>query len=297
MNDRKENRAWCWIAGHRWLAAGVILYGVCLGYVLSAVGFGEEGKVRQYIAQVSGQALHEPMPELPKMRAFRWPEIAMQRDPFQSATRQATQSSRKPTDAAQPPGEEEKHLAGKAAALIAALAATGNNYPAPAVFVKRWNLLSQELPEAQIATFTSRGQENDQRPIADLAAFNFDSAGSTSLRLGTSNVSINYVTLRETPINIGEKGRLGSYSITIKGHPKLYGHMEYFAQYCIWAIRSTRSSFTVRSAVRLFGDAARKTPPSNAAIQQSQAEAEGIRLTLTKNGENSTCEVEEADNK
>lgn len=95
MSDRKENRRWRWIAGHRWLAACVILYGVCLSYLLTAVAFGEERKVRQYIAQVSVQGLHEPMPDLPTMRTFQWPDIAMRRDPFQSVAQQATQASRK----------------------------------------------------------------------------------------------------------------------------------------------------------------------------------------------------------
>lgn len=205
-------------------------------------------------------------------------------------------SGLKPADTARPPAAGKKKSADKAAELTAALAATGNDYPAPAVFVKRWNLLSQALPEAQIATFTSRVRDHDQRPIADLAGFDFGAAGRTSLRLGTSSLYIDYVIPREIPTNIGVKRRLGSYSFTIEGHPKLYGHVEYFAQYCIWTIRSTKSSFTFGSAVRLFGDAAHKRPQSHAAILQSQADAEGVRLMLMKNGKNSTCSVEEAGN-
>ncbi len=184
--------------------------------------------------------------------------------------------------------EEQQKRAEKGGVLVAALAATGNDYPMPAVFVKRWNLLAQSMPEAQVATFTSRGHENDPRPIADLDGFNFNSAESTYLRLGISSVSIEYVSRRGNSMSANEQPN--SYSITIKGH-----HTKAFMQFCIWAIQSTRGSFTVRSAIDLLGDAVRYVPPSDATDRQHHAEAEGIRLTLRKTAENSTCEVRRAD--
>lgn len=95
MNERGKIRPRHWIAAHRWLAAAVILYGACLGYVLTTVGFGAEDAVRQYIAQVSGQTLHEPIPDLPTLHALQWPDVAMRRDPFQPVVRKATPAAQK----------------------------------------------------------------------------------------------------------------------------------------------------------------------------------------------------------
>jgi len=173
----------------------------------------------------------------------------------------------------------------KALPLRAALAATGNDYPTPALFVKRWNLLAKTLPEAQITTFTSRGHENDPRPTAKLEGFDFASAGPTSLQIGASGVSVDYVT---SP---------NYYSITTRNPPRAERGIRPFTQYCLWAIRSTRSSFTIRSAVQLFADAAHYVPPADATDRRRHAEAEGVSLTLRRSGEISTCEVREAPGK
>ena len=201
------------------------------------------------------------------------------------------------TTVAQTPAEAQPNLDDRALALEASLAATGNDYPLPAVFVKRWNLLTQWAPEAQITKFTSRGHENDPRPIADLDGFDFAGAERTDLQIGSSGESIEYVTIRDDPLNIGAKERPNAYTITIKGHQKADGRIHPFTQFCIWAIRSTRSSLTLHSAIQLFGDVARNKPPSNATDLQNHAEAEGISLLLRKNGENLTCEVKEAGSK
>ena len=95
MNEHGKIRPRHWIAAHRWLAAGVILYAACLGYVLTTVGFGAEDSVRQYIAQVSGQASREPIPELPTLHTVQWPDVAMRRDPFQPVARESTAAAQK----------------------------------------------------------------------------------------------------------------------------------------------------------------------------------------------------------
>ena len=194
------------------------------------------------------------------------------------------------TPAAQTPAEVQPNLDDRALALQASLAATGNDYPSPALFVKRWNLLTQWAPEAQITKFTSRGHENDPRPIADLDGFDFAGAERTYLQIGSSGKSIEYVTIRDDP-NIGATERPNSYSITISGDQK-----RVLGQLCIWVIRSTRSSFTLRSAIQLFGDAVHYVPPSNATDSRHHAEAEGVSLTV-RHRENETCEVKEASSK
>jgi hypothetical protein len=198
------------------------------------------------------------------------------------------------TEATQTAADAEQTSADKAAKLKAALAATGNDYPTPALFVKRWNLLTQWAPGALISKFTSQGHEKDPRPIADLDAFDYVGAERTYLQIGSSDNFIEYVTLRDDPRNIGAKERPNSYSITIKGQQTAKGHISPFTQICLWEILSTRSSFTLHSAIQLIEDATRNKPPVNAAVLQNHAEAEGTRLILTKNGESSTCEVEEA---
>ena len=45
MSDSGKNRPWNWIASHRWFAAGMTLYAICLGYVLTTIGFREDGSV------------------------------------------------------------------------------------------------------------------------------------------------------------------------------------------------------------------------------------------------------------
>jgi hypothetical protein len=208
-------------------------------------------------------------------------------------------SAQEPTDttrSVQASTEARPDSAEQAAALNAALAATGNNYPTPALFVKRWNLQAQTLPEAQIRTFTSRGQENNPRPIADLDSFDFAGAERTSLHLGASGISIEYVTMRDDPLNIGAKERPNSYSITMKNQ-KPDGRVHPFTQFCLWEIRATRSSFTIRSAIDLFGDAAHQPRRSSATAARTNVQAEGVNFTLRKDNENSTCEVKEASDK
>jgi hypothetical protein len=144
---------------------------------------------------------------------------------------------------------------------------SGNDYPVPALFVKRWNLLTQFAPDLQITKFTSRGHENNPRLIADLDRFDFASAESTYLQMGSSGNSIEYVTVRDDPINIGATERPNSYSITFSGNQK-----KVFAQLCVWLIRSTRGSFTLPSAIQLLGDAVHYVPPSKATDPRKHAE-------------------------
>jgi hypothetical protein len=193
--------------------------------------------------------------------------------------------------AAQLPVEGQPKLDDRALALRASLAATGNDYPVPALFVKRWNLLTQFAPDLQITKFTSRGHENNPRPIADLEGFDFASAERTYLQMGSSGNSIEYVTIRDDPINFGATERPNSYSITFSGNQK-----KVFAQLCVWLIRSTRGSFTLPSAIQLLGDAVHYVPPSKATDPRKHAEAEGISLTL-RSGENPTCKVQEGGRK
>jgi hypothetical protein len=193
------------------------------------------------------------------------------------------------TAARQTPAEVQPDLDDRRLALKASLAATGNDYPTPALFVKRWNLITQWAPEAQITKFTSRGHENDPRPTSDLDGFDFVGAEITHLQIGSSGKSIEYVTTREDPLNIGAKQRRNSYSITISGDQK-----RAIGQLCVLVISSTRSSFTSRSAIQLLSDAVHYVPPSNATDSRKHAEAEGVSLTV-RHGENETCEVEETD--
>lgn len=95
MNERWKIRPVHWIATHPWIAAGAMFYAVCLGYVLSTIGFRSEYAVRQYIVKVSGQASHEPIPELPTLQTPQWPDVAMRRDPFQPAVRESTPAALK----------------------------------------------------------------------------------------------------------------------------------------------------------------------------------------------------------
>jgi hypothetical protein len=87
MNEHGKIRSRHWIAAHRWLVVGMILYGAWLVYVLTTIGFDAEDSVRQFIAQVPGQASHLAIPELPKLRTLQWPDVAMRRDPFQPMVR------------------------------------------------------------------------------------------------------------------------------------------------------------------------------------------------------------------
>jgi hypothetical protein len=179
-------------------------------------------------------------------------------------------------------------LDSRALALGASLAATGNYYPTPPLFVKRWNLLTQWAPGMQITAFTSKGHENNPRPIAELEGFDFVRAETILLEIGASGRSIEYATLREDPANIGTREEPNSYTVTRGGFV-----MRDIAQLCIWEIRSTRSSFTLHEAVQLLNDALH-APLGNVTNPQRYAENKGVRLTVMK-GNMATCEVREAE--
>lgn len=184
--------------------------------------------------------------------------------------------------ATQPKSDDERALA-----LQAALALTGNGYPTPPVFVKRWNLLTQWAPELQITQFTSQGHENDPRPIVDLDGIDFAGTQTIHLRIGSSGRSVDYVTRRE-PANPGMTERLDAYTITVDGN-----HKREIVQLCIWAIRSAKSAITFHSAIQLFGAAVHSVPPGNPANRSAHADAEGITVTL-QGGNHASCEVKEA---
>jgi hypothetical protein len=170
----------------------------------------------------------------------------------------------------------------RAAALTAALAATGNHYPAPAVFVKRWNLLAEALPAAQITTFTVHGRENGSHPIAQLDQMDFSRADSVSFPLDAPDRSIEYV------VHIDDPERSGAYILTVGDR-----QTKIFGQYCLWTIRSTRSAFTIHLAIQLFANAVDngKKPAGKGAT----AEAEGTILKLKKDQRDEICEVRKAE--
>ena len=109
-------------------------------------------------------------------------------------------------------------------------------------------------------------------------------------------MSIEYVASRDDPTNIRATEHPGSYRITMQNQ-KPDGRVHPFTQFCLWEIRSAKSSFNLRSAIDLFGDAAHDVPRGNASDPQKNAEAGGISLTLRKNAEESTCEVKEVSRK
>lgn len=175
----------------------------------------------------------------------------------------------------------------RAATLQASLAGTGNAYPTPALFVKRWNLLTLWAPEARITEFTAQGHEDEPHPIAELDRFDFAAAGTTHLRIGATGRSVDYATARGDSATPDAMKR-NVYSVSVDA-----GRKKEIGQLCLWTIRSAKSAFTVHSAVELFAAAARSVPTGDAANRGKRADAEGITLTL-RNAPGPTCEVGEA---
>jgi len=73
------------VAASRWrkpAIAFVLLYCPLLAIVLATMSFSAENLARQYIAQVADRPAVPP-PGLPAWRSNEWPDISLQRDPFQ----------------------------------------------------------------------------------------------------------------------------------------------------------------------------------------------------------------------
>ena len=177
----------------------------------------------------------------------------------------------------------------RAAAQTAALAATGNRYPTPAIFVKRWNLLAEALPAAQMTTFTAQGHEKDRRPIAQLDDTDFSRMDSISFQLDAPSRFIEYTTRVDEPTRSEATERSGAYILTVGDH-----QTKVFGQYCLWAIRSTRTAFSIHSAIQLFANAVGNGRKHTS--EGATAEAEGITLILRKDERNEICEVRDAKN-
>jgi hypothetical protein len=73
----------------------LLLYLPLLALIGSTLSFSEEDAARRFIVQLSKQVPTTPSP-MPVLRSTPWPDIAMQRDPFQLATA-TTQEQSPPT--------------------------------------------------------------------------------------------------------------------------------------------------------------------------------------------------------
>lgn len=198
------------------------------------------------------------------------------------------QSSQKPSIASTPPAPAAPPKRQADEAEQAALSATGDEYPAPALFVKRWNILAKARPQTQITAFTSLGHENTPRPVAELDGFDTQRAERTYLQIGTMGLSVDYVTIRDDPMNLGGTEHPNLYAITFGGKQR-----EFFADYCVWMIRSAKTSFSDLSAAQMLKRAVDYVPPSHSTDPRKHAEGDGVQVALWT-GDDAMCEIKAA---
>ena len=69
-----------------------LLYGLMLAFAVATMSFSAGDAARHYIAQLANRP-PAPLPALPVVRLVEWPDIAMQRDPFQPMATSVTPAS------------------------------------------------------------------------------------------------------------------------------------------------------------------------------------------------------------
>ncbi len=81
------------VAQHPWRTATfVLLYGAVLASVFATMSFSAEDVAHQYVARIMNRP-PMPLPPLPVVHVLEWPDMTLQRDPFQhlaSPTNKAT---------------------------------------------------------------------------------------------------------------------------------------------------------------------------------------------------------------